>query len=353
MHHLEATDFNLRSLRGYTGPYRTFLIWASRFRLLRLIKTLRAFRELRGVEALIMPGTGILDDFGLDPGGVPLDLLIWCSLARIRRARVMFISVGAGPITNPRSLWLMRTAARMASHRSFRDEASREFMRAHRLDVSKDRVVPDIVFSLDPRDYAAPAHTRDADGLTVAIGVMDYHGWNAGKVHGKQAHEKHVADTADIVSGLLARGHRVKFIEGEPGDHFVVEEVLERVHKVDPISLQRCDMPSLAGFCDLFRELQACDVVIGTRFHNIVCSLMLGKPVISVGYAKKNSDLLKEFGLGHYVHHIETLSVPQLMEQFDELSSRHLALGESILRQAEIYKAQINEYLDELWSSLR
>ena len=77
---------------------------------------------------LIIPGTGILDDFGGNPFGMPLALLAWCLVARLCGAWVAFVSIGAGRIQHPLSRWLMRSAAAMAHYRSYRDTVSKTFM---------------------------------------------------------------------------------------------------------------------------------------------------------------------------------------------------------------------------------
>lgn len=350
-HAIEAIDFNLRVIGDYEGFRRTLLIWASRFRLLRVVKVLQAYARMRGVSAIVIPGTGILDDFGLDPQGVPSDLLLWCAVARLRRAKVIFVSAGAGPITNPRSLWLMKKAARLATHRSFRDTASRDFMKSKGLDVSGDRVVPDIVFSMEP-DGLMPSQDPGTGRLVVGVGVMNYRGWNVQGVKQEAAYLKHIEDTAQIVIGVLDRGHSVRLIMGEAGDQGALEDVLERVGVAGGACEERCVAPSLDSYDDLFRELQECDLVVGTRFHNVVCSLILGKPVLSVGYAAKNRDLLAAFGLGKYAHDIETLSVDCLMEQFDEVVTRRLEFQESILCKTLSYRAELEEYLEGLWKNL-
>lgn len=350
-HRLTAIEMSLDALGDVTGSRRALLLQASRTRLLRVIRASQAYKRLRGVSALVIPGTGILDDLGLRPEGVPLDLLVWCAAARLRGARVMFVSVGAGPITNPRSLWLMKTAARMAHHRSFRDTASREFMRSHGLDVSHDPVVPDLVFSLQP-EAVGPPSPNPAEGLVVGIGVMDYRGWN---IHGERQTEiyrKHVEDTAAIVCDVVTRGHKARLIVGERRDDRVVADVLERVRTAGARYAAGCEAPALGSFVDLFRELGGCDIVIGTRFHNMVCALMLGKPVISIGYAAKNRDLLGEFGLAEFAHDIETLSPSHVIAQFDQLVQRQASLQESIADKAQRYRAELDSYLNGLWGSL-
>ena len=63
------------------------------------------------------------------------------------------------------------------------------------------------------------------------------------------------------------------------------------------------------------------DVVVATRYHNVVCALKLGRPTLSIGYADKNDVLLAEMGLGEFCQHIEKLDVDLLTEQFQKLAA--------------------------------
>src|SRR5690606_2199071 len=109
------------------------------------------------------------------PFGMPLALLAWCLVARLRGAWIAFVSIGAGPIHHPVSRWLMRSAVAMADYRSYRDAVSKEFMTRIGFDTRDDAVYPDIAFKLP-----APASVRPQrpDGrLVVGVGVMTYQGW--------------------------------------------------------------------------------------------------------------------------------------------------------------------------------
>lgn len=350
-HQLEAFDMSLTACGPCTGVRRVFLALAVRTGLLRAVRAMQAYRLMRDVDALVVPGTGILDDFGLSPSGLPVDLLVWCSLARLRGAHVVFVSVGAGPIRNRRTLRLMRTAARMATHRSYRDAASRSFMASNRVDVSDDPVVPDVVFSLNPETTASPSE-KNADSLVVALGVMSYRGWNALETPEEDAYRKHVEDTEKIIRHVLDCGHRLKLILGEPGDQEVVEDLLARLRDADSRYKGRYSAPQLSDFGDLLRELSSSDVVIATRFHNVLCALVMGKPVISIGYANKNRDLLAEFGLAEYAHDIETLSVDRLIGQFDEITGRLDELKEPIANKVRQCRAEIDAHMESLWQML-
>lgn len=90
---------------------------------------LRAWRVLEGTDLLIVPGTGLLTDaYGLMGWG-PYGLLRWSLVARLRRCRIMFVSVGAGPIHTAPGRLLLKSALSLAEYRSYRDAPSRETVR--------------------------------------------------------------------------------------------------------------------------------------------------------------------------------------------------------------------------------
>ena len=69
------------------------------------------------------------------------------------------------------------------------------------------------------------------------------------------------------------------------------------------------------------RTGQLVDLVIATRFHNVLKALRLGRPVISIGYATKNDDLMREMGLEQYCHHVDNFEPAQVLEQVRSLAA--------------------------------
>ncbi len=49
------------------------------------------------------------------------------------------------------------------------------------------------------------------------------------------------------------------------------------------------------------------EVVVASRFHNVICALRLARPTISIGYAGKNHHLMRQMGLEDYSQDIEHL----------------------------------------------
>ena len=116
----------------------------------------------------------------------------------------------------------------------------------------------------------------------------------------------------------------------------------------------------------LLSELAATDVVVATRFHNILMALLLNKPVISISFHHKCASLMGEMGLAEYCQDISRLNSDKLIEQFCELEKNAEKLKPLIKQKTEQYRRTLdgstilslgayglcNEFMSEL-SSVR
>ena len=290
----------------------------------------KAFCQIRSADLMIIPGTGILDDFGERPQGVPLDIFLWCLAARIAGTRVAFVSIGAGPIRHPVSKWLMVSAAKLANYRSYRDIISRDFLKNAGVNVEKDKVYPDIAFNLTAPEGRAPA-PLGSGRLTVGLGVMKYRGWYGYAVGGQPIFDAYIDKLARFVVHLLAAGHRVKLFTGDTSDNEALEVLMTRLQKVAAVPLENSVFTEPAqSLHDLMKQMSGTDIVVATRFHNIVCALKTGKPTISLGYSKKNDDLMAAMGLGEYCQHVETFTNDVLNLQFADVVAKRRKLEDVI-----------------------
>jgi polysaccharide pyruvyl transferase WcaK-like protein len=284
----------------------------------RLADHVGAFRNVGNFDALLIPGTGFLDDFGERPIGIPYMILVICLAAKLRGVKVAFVSTGAGPIVHPLSRWFMKTAARMAAYRSYRDQISKDFMTDIGIDTSKDPVYPDLAFRLpDPELIETPKE----DALTVGLGLMTYEGWSS--IPDEDIYATYISKISSIAVWLLNQGHRLRLLIGEPSDQRAISDLIETVSKeLGQIPESRLLVETPNSLNDLMRQISTVDAIIATRFHNVLCSLKIGKPTISIGYAKKNDVLMEAMGLGEFCQHIEYLDIELLKRQFEELIER-------------------------------
>jgi polysaccharide pyruvyl transferase WcaK-like protein len=127
---------------------RTFRIVFRRI-LLELIHWIKCLREkLSRTDMLIIAGTGIVADYLSGPLSWPYDIFKLSTLAALCRVKLAFLSVGVGPIHHPLSRWFLKRSLALASHRSYRDEASRQYLEKIGFNTEGDFVCPDVVFGL-------------------------------------------------------------------------------------------------------------------------------------------------------------------------------------------------------------
>jgi polysaccharide pyruvyl transferase WcaK-like protein len=302
---------------------------------------LYTIRRLRQFNLMIIPGTGVLDDFTSGPWGMPYAVFRWCLCARLCGAEVWFVSIGAGPIHHPVSRWLMKRAASAAHYRSYRDVKSRAFMQGIGVTSGGDLVYPDIAFRLPVPEAAAPGHAS-ASGLCVAVGVMRYRGWRDDAKRGAEIFHTYLAKLTQFVIWLLERGHNIRILTGDRADQSAVDELIElladsgRVFPASSLVAERT-----CSLHDLMREIAMADIVVATRFHNIVCALKLGKPTISLGYAEKNDLLLTDMGLGEFCQHIERVDLELLSQQFQTLASNRGIYAQRISETNRAYQERL------------
>lgn len=318
----------------------------------RLVDIAQVFRLVRRADVVVIPGTGILDDFGERPAGMPLDIFAWCLIARLLGAKVAMVCIGAGPIRNSLSRKLMIGAARLANYRSYRDLTSRDFMMRSGFDALADPIFPDIVFNL-PVPAIPPNSAATGVPVTVAVGVMAYRGWYNYAAGGDEIFERYIGKLAEFVAYLLAKGHRVRLLTGELGDSAAVAALLQKLHTRNPrANDELISAEPSHSLHDLMIQMAGADLVVATRFHNIVCALKMAKPSISLGYAKKNDVLMADMGLGEYCQHIESFDPHLLIEQFERLARHREAYVADIRERVAAYQRQLGEQETFLLASL-
>lgn len=302
----------------------------------RVANFAHALNVARKLDVLFVPGTGVLDDFGATPTGLPYDLWRWCHAAKWTGARIGFVSVGAGPIVHPLSRFLMKGAARCAVYRSYRDLPSKAFVNSIAMRTPQDPVFPDLAFGL-------PAPQRPARGegpLVIAVGVMAYFGWQGES--GEAIYENYITKVTNYVIWLLAAGHRVRFVIGKDKDTDAVADVQRHLVATAPKMTGGIEpIEPAQNLADVMRQMAGADIAVVTRFHNLVCALHVGTPCVSLGYAQKNQALLEEMGLGRFSQEVETFDLEILKIHTEKLIAERAQHAAAITRKVADYELQL------------
>lgn len=309
-----------------------------------------ARRWFRSVDMFIVVGTGAVDDMAVQrPWHAPFDLYKWCKGARLGGAKVVFMSVGVGPIVNPTSRALMLRALRLSHRRTYRETAAIEYLRRYGFDVSGDALYPDLVFGLEMQGRESP---RPAGGPVrcVGLGLINYRGWKH-DADGEPLFHAYIDKMKAFLRWLLEQGHEVRLLVGDATDAPAVEEMQgfleDELHGAFRNRVTAEPIPDLDA---LFRQIGKTDVVVASRFHNLLCSLLLKRPVVSVGYHEKNDLLLAGFGLREYCQHIDSFTVETLIEHFRRCVADSAGIAARVEERLSDYRAQLDAQFADLFA---
>ena len=113
------------------------------------IDAIRVARWVRKHDVVIVPGAGVLEaTLPVGPWWYPYAMFLLSASGRLFRTKVALVSVGASVRSQRRTRVYFTQAAKLAFYRSYRDVGSYDAMQRAGIDVTRDRVYPDLAFAL-------------------------------------------------------------------------------------------------------------------------------------------------------------------------------------------------------------
>jgi polysaccharide pyruvyl transferase WcaK-like protein len=164
---------------------------------------------------------------------------------------------------------------------------------------------------------------------------------------GSDTYQDYLQQLLVFVKWLLAHEYDVRLLIGDVlYDQAVQKDFRELLGKNVRASNGRTgriiDEP-ITSVEQLLTQLAATDIVVATRFHNALLSLILGKPVISIAFHHKCVSLMSDMGLSQYCQDIHELDAEKLIEQFRDLVGRQPEVKSLIARKTEEFREALDE----------
>ncbi len=308
-----------------------------------LWRWLDACKKLRGADALIIPGTGLLtDSYGLLSWG-PYSLFKWSLISKMCGCKLVFVSVGAGPLYGVLGRYFAKSALSLADFRSFRDHASKAYMEGIGFAKNGDRVYPDLAFSL-PEVMLQHSENRGSRRRIVGLGLMEYAGRYSVADPRSETYTAYLDCLAIFVKWLLANNYDIRLLMGDICDTPVLEEFKSLLNgRLGTSEAQRITDAPIQSVTQLMSQLAETDIVVGTRFHNVLLALLLNKPVIAISFHHKCASLMSDMGLAEYCHDINHMNAGRLIEQFQDLERDAHKLRPVIRQKVEESRKALDE----------
>jgi polysaccharide pyruvyl transferase WcaK-like protein len=308
------------------------------------IRWLEGIVALWGTDILIVPGTGLLTDayglMGLSWG--PYGLLRWSVIAKICGCRLAFVSVGAGPIYGAVGKFFVRSLLSLADFRSYRDESTVRYLQGIGISADRDRVFPDLAFSL-PKNAISPRDSTLGAGAVIGLGVMEW----------ADRYSKHPSDAAQVTylqafaetaRWLLARGYNIRLLIGDFVDARAKQAFLQLLAQHPTVyGRDRIIDEPIHSVEDLLSQIAATDAVVATRFHNILLALLCEKPVVSISFHHKCDSLMAAMGMSDYCLNSGDLEPERLIETFCRLEVNADALKPLIKERIKRFRDALDQ----------
>jgi polysaccharide pyruvyl transferase WcaK-like protein len=218
-----------------------------------------------------------------------------------------------------------------------------QYLKEIGLQIGDDRVYPDLAFSL-PLGLLPIGPARKEGRLVVGLGLME-----RTAMYGltSEIYAAYLETFAEFVKWLLARDYDVRLLIGDLTDTPVTLQFKSTfVEKQTSHVEDRIICDPMTSAKDLLSQLAAVDLVVATRFHNVLLSLLLNKPSIAISFHHKCSSLMGQMGLSEYCQDVKHLNVDRLIGQFCDLEKNAESLTLSIKDKAEVFRRALDEQYD-------
>ena len=305
-----------------------------------------SMRYLKGTDLLIMSGSGSFCDHFGGPFNFPYTIFKWSLLARIFRIPVIFPSVGVGPLQSRLSRLLVRASIAMASYRTVRDVTSQKLL--DEVGVRREtRVLPDLAFSLN---VSALSPRPRGDALLVGINVFPHFDPRFWPKADADKYACYVHLMTSFVGWLFSHGYRVVLFPTQVrADALVIDDVRKLLSQQYPAVAQSlCELP-VRDVPDLIRVLGVVDIVVASRFHGILLSFLLERPVLGISNHHKMADLMRSIGQSEYLLDVDSLTLEALIERFSRLHYNREHVCREIAKRVAEYQLALARQYDTLF----
>jgi len=307
-----------------------------------------SYQAVSRLDILVISGGGQLSDLWRGPWSHPYAIFRFCLLAKLAGKKLYFLNVGAGPLNHWLSKWFAKQAVQMADYRSFRDEDSRELVRG--LGVKAETYVnPDLAYGLEVKQAKnGIPHGASMPMVGVnPIGFCDPRNWAR---KDESAYRNYLQKIVSFSTWLLEQGYRLRIFTTEASlDKYVIADMTAALQsQVSPELFGRVSVSGGREVDEVLREMAEFDFVLTSKFHGIIFSQVLGKPVISLSYHKKMEFAMRAAGQERFNSSIERFDAAWLMEAFRCLVESRVEIQRKSEAVVSGYAARLAKQFDGL-----
>jgi polysaccharide pyruvyl transferase WcaK-like protein len=286
--------------------------------------SLRAIRKIvsfvQSLDLLVISGGGQIDDFWGGPWAHPWSMLLWTMIARWQGVPVAYLAIGLDKLDAALSRRFCIWALQLASARSFRDTQTHQAML--QLGLNKPSAVcPDVVFALE---FSA---TRVATGSQpfVVISPISRKTWSSKET---DTHTRYLQALIEAGLHLANQGFAIRIVCSQTVmDTADARHLARCLTEGGAVEVTLCDAPIVEDF---LRHVSGAELVVASRLHAVILSLITGTPVVALAHLGKVGAAMKVVALDDFCLSLQDFPNDQLLTLIDRALSRREILRDQI-----------------------
>ena len=308
-----------------------------------------SYRAVRRLDLLIISGGGQLSDLWRGPWSHPFAIFKFCLLTKVAGKKLYFLNVGAGPLDHRLSKLFAKYAVQLADYRSFRDDESQRLVRS--LGVkAKTLVYPDLAYGLEVEELQNSS-TRSSSMPVVGInpiGFCDPRNWPR---KDRAVYDDYLEKTTRFSIWLLEQGYKLRMFTTEVSlDKHAIEDLKTQLRaRLTPELFNQIFWSESESVRDVLQEMSEFDFVVTSKYHGIIFSHVLRKPVISLSYGKKMDFAMQAAGQGRFNASIEHFDLDWFIKAFHSLADDKEIIERESAAAVNAYAAKLSEQFDSLF----
>ena len=342
---------------------RVPILYVSTRRLAAIVREamflVRSYRILKKLDLLIISGGGQICEIWGGPWAHVYNLFKFSILVKIAGKRLYFLNVGTEPLDHWLSRFFAKSSIQLADYVSFRDVYSQTLVRSLGM-KAKTYVYADPAYALEVASYLNGSSSETSMPIVGInpLGFCDPRVWPRKE---QSVYDAYLEKLTRFSLWLRQEGYSLKIFTTSAGvDKYAVSDLKRRLLKSSQsgdLNDKTFDRPGEGVqevFCDSVKEvlveMSGCDYIVTSRYHGVIFSHMLGKPLIVLNYAAKSDVAMQTIGLGEYSANIEYFDPDWLIHAFGSLVRNCAIIKTQEAHAVKTYGEKLREQFDELFS---
>ncbi|MBW4557549.1 MAG: polysaccharide pyruvyl transferase family protein [Trichormus sp. ATA11-4-KO1] len=241
------------------------------------------------------------------------------------RRPLVFFTQSLGPFNKIKNQNIFRKIFNKSTLVMLRDEASYDNLKQINANLNKVLISSDVVFSFtDDVGFHKDIYKKNVSSSRVKIAISVRYWNHFTKVSQKDGFTNFVEVMSEVTQYLIEKYNAeityISTCQGIPEYWTDDSKVAEEIINLLPNQIQKQvhlnkDFHSPKKLVGIIRNY---DVVIATRMHMAILSLIAGTPVFPIAYEFKTKELFRRLGMDEWVQDIETINKEVIITSLDD-----------------------------------